>query len=86
MPSLHSWFQVAGSPLSSMIPPPPPPRTLALLYTQTVRFQVYNPADNMSCCVMRVGVLEIGGLSSHYYYFVFSNLPYFNKDLIGSKQ
>ena len=45
-------------------------RTLALLYTETVRFQVYNPANNMSCCVIRVGVLEIGRLSSHYYYFV----------------
>ena len=60
MPSLHGWFQVAGSPLNSMIPPPlkfSSLRTLALLYTQTVCSQVYNPAINMSCCVIRIWVL-----------------------------
>ena len=57
MPSLHGWFQVAGSPLNSMIPPPlklSSLRTLALLYTQIVCSQVYNPANNMSCCIIRV--------------------------------
>ena len=27
---------------------------------------------------------KLGDLSSHYYYFVFSNIPYINKDLIGN--
>ena len=31
-------------------------------------------------------VLEIGRLSSRYYYFAFSNIPYFNKNLIGNIQ